>query len=119
MTTISAPICHGFTYEVRAVVSLPLAWATLLKDAARNHYDAKCRDAAECGVINGLFNTAHDGEWPSDHPVTWSDLDLVTKVAEQLEHHTKYYALIRAIRAWLRKTMRAIAHQRAECEKLP
>ena len=113
------PIQRGFKYEVSLYVSIPLAWATLLKAASKHHYDSKCRATGDHGVVNALYNTAVDSEWPSDHPVTWSDLDLTTKVAEQLEHHTSDHALIRAIRKWLRETMDAIASQRNVCMELP
>ena len=114
-----APIQRGFEYEVRVAVSIPIAWATLLKQAAEHHYDYKCREAGTCGVVNGLFNTAQDGEFPSTYAVSWSNLDLVTKVAEQLHHHTKDHALILAIRGWLNTTMDAIERQRRVCEELP
>ncbi len=113
------PIRIGFHYEVRLAVSIPIAWATLLKAASKHHYDLRCNEAGHHGVINGLFNTAQGSEWPSNHPVTWSDLDLITKVAEQLEYHTNDHALIRAIRAWLRETMDAIERQRKVCYALP
>lgn len=114
-----APISRGFTYEVRLNVSIPRAWAALLKESAKHHYDYKCNEAGHHGVVNGLFNTAVDSEWPSTFPVSWSDLDLVTKVAEQLEYHTPDHAVIRQIRAWLRETMGAIEHQRRACLELP
>jgi hypothetical protein len=113
------PIHRGFVYEVRLAVSIPLAWATLLKESSKHHYDYKCRATGDHGTVNGLYNSALDGEWPSTVPVTWSDLDLTTKVAEQLEYHTANHALIRAIRAWLRETMDVIAHQRNVCMDLP
>ena len=113
-----APIQRGFEYEVRLAVSIPIAWATLLKEASKHHYDYKCRDTGKHGTVNGLYNTACDGEWPSTVAVSWSDLDLTTKVAEQLEYHTTDHALIRAIREWLRKTMAAISHQRNACIRL-
>ena len=97
------PIQRGFEYEVRLAVSIPLAWAKLLKEAGENHYDYKCREAAKCGVVNALYNTACDSEWPSTRPVTWRDLDLVTKVVEQLHHHTQDRSLIDTIRTWLEK----------------
>lgn len=113
------PIQRGFKYEVRLYVSIPLVWATLLKNAAKHHYDYKCNEAGDHGVINGLFNTAQDGEFASIFPVSWSDLDLITKVAEQLEYHTKDHVLIRVIRAWLRDTKNEIEHQHNVCVKLP
>ena len=113
------PIQRGFRYEVSLCVSIPLAWATLLKETSKHHYDLRCNEAGHHGVINGLHNTACDSEYPSSYPVTWSDLDLTTKVAEQLEYHTNDHALIRAIRAWLRETMNAIAHQHKVCRELP
>lgn len=116
---ITAPIQRGFTYEVRLHVSIPLAWAAMLKESAKHHYDYKCKAAGDHGVINGLYNTACDSEFPSTLPVTWSDLDLTAKVAEQLAYHTADRGLIRAIRAWLRETMDAISHQRAACMELP
>jgi hypothetical protein len=118
MSENSTPILRGFRYEVGLYVSIPLAWATLLKAASKHHYDLRCNEAGQHGVINGLFNTACDSEYPSVYPVTWSDLDLTTKVAEQLEYHTSDHALIRAIRAWLRTTMDTIAHQRNVCMEL-
>ena len=113
------PIQRGFEYEVRLAVSIPLAWAALLKAASKHHYDHRCNEAGRHGVINGLYNTACDSEYPSNYPVTWRDLDLTTKVAEQLEYHTNDHVLVRAIRAWLRETMGAIARQRDACMKLP
>ena len=113
------PIQRGFEYEVRLAVAIPLAWAALLKEASKHHYDYKCRATGDHGTVNGLFNTALDGEWSSTLAVTWSDLDLTTKVAEQLEYHTKDHALIGAIRTWLRATMDAIARQRNVCMELP
>ena len=118
-TPCVAPIQRGFEYEVRLAVSIPRAWATLLKEASKHHYDYKCRATGDHGTVNGLFNTALDSEWPSTLAVTWSDLDLTTKVAEQLEYHTTDQDLIRAIRRWLRETMNAIEAQRQLCEKLP
>ena len=113
------PIQRGFKYEVSLYVSIPLAWATLLKAASKHHYDLRCNEAGDHGVINGLFNTALDSAFPSIYPVTWSDLDLTTKVAEQLEYHTSDHVAIRAIRIWLRETMAMIAHQRNVCMELP
>jgi hypothetical protein len=119
MSENSLPIQRGFRYEVSRYVSIPLAWATLLKEAAKHHYDHRCNEAGHHGVINGLYNTACDSEFPSIYPVTWSDLDLTTKVAEQLEYHIADHACIREIRAWLRETMNAIAQQRNVCMELP
>ncbi len=110
---------YGFEYTVMLAVSIPLAWATLLKEASKHHYDARCREIGEQGVINALYNTAYDGPWPSHHPVSFSNLNIVSKVAEQLQWHTDDHALIIAIRAWLRTTMDAIAHQRTACMELP
>ena len=114
-----APTQHGFEYEVRLAVSIPRAWAALLKTSSKHHYDYKCRETGDHGTINGLYNTALDGEWPSTLAVSWRDLDLTTKVAEQLEHHTADHTLIREIRTWLRTTMAAISHQRGVCMELP
>ena len=115
----STPIRQGFGYEVSLIVSIPFAWAVLLKASSKHHYDRRCRDEGDHGVINALYNTALDGEFPSTHPVTWSDLDITTKVAEQLESHTTDHELIREIRKWLRESMDAIARQRAVCLELP
>jgi len=115
----ATPIQHGFEYEVRLAVSIPIAWATLLKLAAEHHYDYKCRETGKCGTVNALYNTAYDGEWPSTHAVSFSNLNLVSKVAEQLHHHTNDHALILAIRGWLNTTMDAIARQRDVCMDLP
>ena len=116
---MSTPLQYGFEYEVKLAVSIPIAWARVLKDAATHHYDYKCRESGERGVVNALYNTAHDGLWPSNYPVSWSDLDRVLKVAEQLRLHTKDHELIFAINKWLHETMDAIAAQRALCAKLP
>ena len=119
MSDAAAPIQYGFEYEVSFTVSIPLAWAELLKQAAKHHYDSKCRESGDHGVINGLYNTACDSEWPGTYPVSWRNLDLVTKVAEQLEYHTHDHALIRAIRAWLHVTKDAIEAQHKLCSQLP
>src|SRR5574341_1479416 len=76
------------------------------------------KDQAVLAVEAIEGTVAQDSEWPSVYPVTWSDLDLTTKVAEQLEYHTQDHTLIRAIRSWLRETMDAIAHQRNACMEL-
>lgn len=114
-----APIQHGFEYEVRLAVSIPIAWAALLKEASKHHYDARCREIGERGVINGLYNTACDGEYPSSCPVSFSDLNIVSKVAEQLRHHTTDHMLTLTIRAWLQDTMEKLSKQRALCMTLP
>jgi len=93
-----------FDYEVYLVVSLPLTWTTLLKRVAANHYDYKCREAGTAGVINGLHNTACDGEFPSTFRLAWRDLDLLTKVMEQACYHvsTKEDTTVSvAIQAWI------------------
>jgi len=113
------PKQYGFEYEVKLAVSIPLAWATLLKEAAKHHYDYKCRESGDRGVVNALYNTALDGEYPSNHPVSFSDLNLVSKVAEQVHHHTEDHMLALAIRAWLQDTMEAIAKQCEACMTLP
>jgi len=113
------PIQRGFEYEVRLAVSIPLTWANLLKQASQHHYDYKCRETGKQGVINALYNTAFDGEWPSTYPVSFSDLNLVSKVAEQLHHHTEDHLLVLVIRAWLQDTMEAIVKQREVCMELP
>ena len=115
----ATPIQKGFEYEVRLAVSIPRAWATLLKESSKHHYDMRCNEAGHHGVVNGLYNTALDSEWPSTYPVSWRDLDLVTKVAEQLECHTHDHEMIRAIRAWLRATKDTIEVQHELCAKLP
>lgn len=119
MSENTMPIQRGFRYEVSLYVSIPLAWATLLKESAKHHYDHRCNEAGHHGIVNGLFNTACDSEFPSTSSVTWSDLDLITKVAEQLEYHTADHALIREIRTWLRATMHTIDRQSDVCMALP
>jgi hypothetical protein len=115
----ATPIQRGFEYEVRLAVSIPLTWAKLLKQASEHHYDARCREIGKQGVINALYNTALDGEWPSTHPVSFSDLNIVSKVAEQLHYHTDDRMLALTIRAWLQDTMETIEKQWAMCMKLP
>lgn len=113
------PQHHGFEYEVKLAISIPLAWAQLLKEASKHHYDYKCREIGECGVVNALYNSAYNGEWPSTYPVSFRDLDIIAKVAEQLHHHTKDPRLVLAIHVWLHDTMEALAKQRKVCMKLP
>lgn len=119
MSTHSAPIQRGFEYEVKLAVSIPTAWAQLLKDAAKHHYDHRCNEAGHHGVVNGLYNTSQDGPLQSTVAVTWRDLDLVTKIAEQLEYHTTDHVMIREIRAWLHETKDAITRQYNLCMELP
>lgn len=115
----AAPQQYGFEYTVRIAVSIPIAWAKLLKEAAEHHYDYKCREIGERGIVNSLYNTAFDGEFPSNYPVSFSDLNFVSKIAEQLHYHTEDRALALTIRAWLRDTMEALSKQRALCMTLP
>ena len=96
------PTEHGFEYEVRLAVSLPIAWTKYLKRVAAGHYDYKCREAGEAGVINGLHNTAHDGEFPSTYSVSWRDLDLIAKVMEQASYYDAGFLLINPINQWVR-----------------
>jgi hypothetical protein len=118
-TTPATPVTRGFEYEVKLAVSIPLAWATLLKTAAKHHYDWKCREIGERGVINGLYNTAVDSKYPSTIAVRSSDVNIVMKVAEQLHHHTQDRLLVVEIRTWLRETFDAIEQQWEVCMKLP
>ena len=115
----AAPLQFGFEYEVKLAVSIPLAWAELLKAAAKHHYDYKCRESGERGTVNGLYNTSQGGPLQSSYAATFGDLDLVSKVAEQLHHHTEDRMLVLAIHAWLQDTMEAINKQRALCMTLP
>ena len=115
----AAPIQYGFEYEVKLAVSIPMAWAELLKQAAKHHYDYKCRESGDRGAVNGLYNTSQGGPLQSNRAVTFSDLDLVSKVAEQLHHHTKDRMLVLTIRAWLQDSLEAISKQRELCMKLP
>lgn len=114
-----APVLLGFEYEVRIAVKIPLVWAELLKLAAKHHYDYKCRESGERGVVNALYNTAQGGTFECSRAVSWSDLDLVMKVAEQLRYHTKDFALIGTINKWIHETLGAIARQRRICMQLP
>jgi len=113
--TLYAP--KKFEYEVRLAVSLPSAWTTLLKQVAAHHYDYKCREAGACGVINGLHNTTCDSEFPSSYRVTWRDLDLITKVMEQADHHRDEAGVAPAIHQWLREAKDAIVERHAVIEK--
>jgi hypothetical protein len=114
-----SPIDKGFEYTVRLAVSIPLAWATLLKVTAENHYDYKCREIGKAGSINGLCNTACDTEYLSTMPLSWRDFDLIAKVAEQLRHHTEDFGLILKINGWIRASKDAITAQEKLCEELP
>jgi len=116
---VSDPIQRGFEYTVKLAVSIPLAWADLLKLAAKHHYDWKCREAGECGVVNGLYNTAQGGPLESTYAMTARELGLVGKVAEQIHHHTKDHMLVLRIRAWLQDTSEAIEKQWELCMQLP
>lgn len=108
------PIDHGFEYEVRLAVAIPLPWATALREAALSHYDAKCREVGMHGVINGLFNVATWNEKEpgsaSTHPVTWRDCDTMVKVMEQSSSYTS------AIRQWLQSVTTRITDRHEELE---
>jgi hypothetical protein len=83
-----SPVYRGYEYRVRLAVSISSAWAELLRDIALHHYDLRCRESAQAGVVNGLRNTACDSEHPSSYPVAWRDLDLLTKIMEQARFRT-------------------------------
>jgi hypothetical protein len=116
---VAEPVSKGFEYTVRLNVTIPLAWAKVLKETGARHYDYKCREMAECGVVNGLHNTAllnEDPEFradrpelePSTHPVAWHDCDGMMKILEQA-HYMFDVVVVGQIRTWLRRTMDQIA----------
>jgi hypothetical protein len=125
------PVAKGFEYTVCLAVAIPLAWAKVLKTTGNHHYDYKCREMAERGVVNGLYNIATFNEdpefkakvssWPSTHPISWRDCDGMMKIMEQT-HYVRAasggYAfdlvVIGEIRAWLRRTMDRIEARHAE-----
>ena len=95
-----------FEYAVRLNVSIPLEWANALKLVAASHYDYKCKESGNSGIINGLFNCA---KWNSDEPgspsfmpVSWSDCDLMTKVMEQAHYIHDASVVALQIGVWLR-----------------
>ena len=103
---MSAPVYSGFEYRVRLAVSIPTAWAEFLRTVAQHHYDGLCREVAKAGVVNALCNTACDGEFPSNYPVDWRDLDLLAKIMEQARYHADSDELVecmRSIDAWIRQ----------------
>jgi hypothetical protein len=112
---IVEPIAKSFEYTVRLNVTIPLAWAKVLKTTGAWHYDAKCRTMAECGVVNALYNIAMLNEdpayradspesWPSTHPVSWRDCDGMLKIMEQA-HYDFDIDITNKICAWLHGTM--------------
>lgn len=128
---VAEPVAKDFEYTVRLNVTIPLAWAKILKTTGEHHYDYKCREMAECGVVNGLYNTATLNEdpefrvdhssWPSTHPIAWRDCDGMMKIMEQA-HYVRAasggfkFDLVEIgnIRAWLRRTMDQIEARHAE-----
>jgi hypothetical protein len=84
MTT--PPETFGYEYVVKIAVRISHVWATYLKTLAAAHYDYKCREAGNCGVINGLYNVS-DPEYPSTLALRFDDADLITKVLEQSHYH--------------------------------
>jgi hypothetical protein len=120
---VAEPVAKDFEYTVRINVAIPLVWTKVLKETGTRHYDYKCREMAECGVVNGLYNTAtlnDDPEfrvghssWPSTHPVAWRDCDGMMKILEQA-HYMFDLVLVGEIRAWLRRTMSQIETRHAE-----
>lgn len=118
MTT--EPRTVGFEYTVRIAVALPAKWTELLKRVSASHYDYKCREAGECGVINGLHNTRiEDGAPASTFPLSWRDLDLIAKVMEQAHYHTDDWDLIRRIRNWIRAAKDRITDRHNKIDALP
>lgn len=119
---MSESLIGEFEYEVRLNVVIPLTWATALKAIAKHHYDYKCKEAGDCGVINGLFNcatwSAKEGEVPSYMPVSWRDLDLMTKVMEQAHYHKDVAPIEEKINVWLKKTKEAIVTRHADILKV-
>lgn len=106
MSGDAVPVYSGFEYRVRLAVSIPTAWAEFLRIVAQRHYDGLCRESAKAGVVNALCNTACDGEFPSNYPVDWRDLDLLAKIMEQARYHAhsdELIARVGAIDAWIRQ----------------
>lgn len=119
---IAEPVAKDFEYRVRLGVAIPLAWARVLKTTGAHHYDHVCREISECGVVNGLYNTATFNEdpafkatdsWPSTHPVAWRDCDFMMKIMEQA-HYEFDLVVIGEIRGWLRRTMDRIEARHRE-----
>lgn len=81
-----SPKIGAFDYSVRVEISIPLSWAKILKTSAAHHYDYKCREAGESGVINGLYNVAMWNNDPAtkttNHVVGWRECDTMQKVME-------------------------------------
>jgi hypothetical protein len=120
---IAEPVAGDFEYMVRLGVAIPLAWARVLKTTGAHHYDHKCREMSECGVVNGLHNVATFNEDPAFEgfsflPVTWSDCDGMMKILEQA-HYKFDPAVIVDIRAWLRRTMDRIEARHREIASVP
>jgi hypothetical protein len=100
------PMYRGFEYHVRLRVSIPGAWAELLRDVALRHYDLWCRECAKDGKIRALCKGARDGEFPWCHPVEWQDLDLFAKIMEQADYcvtRDQERACIAEINQWIRQ----------------
>lgn len=120
---VAEPVAKDFEYTVRLGVAIPLVWARVLKAVGSRHYDYRCREMANCGVVNGLHNVAllnEDPEfrvksfsWPSTHPVAWRDCDGMMKIMEQA-HYEFDLVVIGDIRGWLRRTMDRIEARHSE-----
>lgn len=111
---VAAPVARDFEYKVRLNVAIPLAWAKVLKTVGANHYDYKCQEAAQRGVVNALYNVAvwneepvdKDGpRWPSTHPVEWADCDCMMKILELGTFYGFNPGALCSILVWLRLTM--------------
>lgn len=110
------PVFRGFEYQMKRAVSIPRAWAEFLREVAAHHYDFKCQESAERGIINGLLNTACDNEYPSTYPLGWREFDHLTKVMEQARYHATTPALSKrsaAITEWIRESQRLCRAQEA------
>lgn len=106
MSKERSPVYQGFEYRVRLAVSIPQAWAEFLREVALCHYDGWCRESARSGIVNGLRNTACDSEFSSSFPVSWRDMDHLTKVMEQARYYAdseQQQCYVTEINTWIRQ----------------
>ena len=82
----------------QAIIEFTEEEVNALFQASEAHYDHKCQEVSkQGGTLWGIRNRLTDGK--AEAPLTWHEIDLLGKVAEQLDlTHRKNPALVARLR---------------------
>lgn len=70
------------TFSPTAHVEITLEELSVMIACAKAHYDSRCKEAAEVGGLLFGMGNRYDTEPSAVHPLSWRDLDLLSKILE-------------------------------------